>query len=139
MKYLEIRIMETKYATAKELKETFNFIIEDYNFKIIKEESLNYGSYVDFIGNGIKLSLGFDFKDYYFYFLIYKGENTKYSDDAYGKEIITFCDLALKYNIQFDCECLQPNTIDGYKNALTCNAQLLKDYGENILSGKVWF
>lgn len=131
--------MENKIASTNTIKEVFNFLTNEYGFKIIREESLNYGSYVDYVGNGIKISLGFDFKDYYFYFLIYKGEETEYSDAEYGKSIKSIEDLVLKNCPNYNIEDLQPNYAKGYSEALELNAKLFKRYGDEILSGKDWF
>jgi hypothetical protein len=129
--------MLREYANTNVIKQEFRFLEEIYNLKIINESNLNYGAYLDYVGNGIKISLGFDYKDYFFYFYIFKGENTKYTDqdDANQK---TFYDLALKENKNFDFTSLQPNN-EGYLDALKNNASILQKYGKNILTGKEWF
>lgn len=129
--------MLKEYATAEQIKDVFNFL-ENYGLFLIREETLNYGAYVEYKGNGIKVYLGFDYKDYQFNFLIYKDENLKYSDAAYGNEIKPFCDLAKKYDKDFDCNKLQPSLAEGYRQALNNNVELLVKYGANLLKGKEW-
>ena len=62
--------MNSKYAEVQIIIDSFSFL-EELGFVLTRSESLNYGSYVEFKGKGIKIYLGFDFKDYYFYFDIY--------------------------------------------------------------------
>jgi len=115
--------MKSIYATAKILRESFSFL-EKVGFKLTQEESLNYGSYVEFTGNGLKIQLNFDFRDYYFYFLLFKSEDLKYSDEAVGNDIIPFYSLTSYYNRND----LQPNKENGYELALKKNVDLLKNY-----------
>ncbi len=129
--------MTAKYLKADQIVNKFNFLIDE-GFSITKEETLNYGAYVEYKGNGIKIYLGFEFKSYTFYFDIYKSEALSYIDSAYGKEIISFCQLVKKYNQEYDCSNLQPNEKDGYEIAMENNVNVLKKYGKNILSGKEW-
>lgn len=130
--------MELQYASVKEIKSEFNFLL-DLGFSLVREEDLKFGSYVEFVGNGIKIYLGFDFKNYNFLFDIYKGEDLKYSDEAYGILIKPFYEIVKKYNLNFSIGELQPSKTEGYKNALHKNAVLLEKYGDKILCGKEWF
>lgn len=114
-----------KYPNASILKENFSFL-NDYNFEVVREDSLNYGSYVEYKGNGLKIYLGFDFKGYDFSFDLYKSDDLKYSDVAYGKAIISFCNLAKEMKIDYDCSKLQPDK--GYSEALLNNVTVLKEY-----------
>ena len=69
-KFLEINnrlVMSSIYPEAQIIKDSFSFL-ETLGFKVIRSESLNYGSYVEFKGNGMKIYLGFDFKSYAFSF-----------------------------------------------------------------------
>jgi len=129
--------MIPKYLEADQIVNKFNFLLDE-GFTVIREETLNYGAYVELKGNGIKIYLGFEFMTYTFYFYIYKFEDLQYSDSAYGKEIITFCHLAKKYNHEYDCSNLQPNEKDGCECAMDNNVNVLKKYGKKILSGKEW-
>ncbi|RNC79846.1 MAG: hypothetical protein ED557_11960 [Balneola sp.] len=129
--------MNPKYANTQIMKQSFSFL-GDLGFEISREENLNYGSYLEFIGNGLKIYLAFEFKSYTFSFDIYKGENSKYSDSAYGNDIISFCSLAKKYNSTYDCETLQPDN-SGYKNALMNNVNVLRKYIDRVLLGEIWF
>ena len=129
--------MSSLYADAQTLREKFSFL-ESLGFKVTREESLNYGAYVEFKGNGIKIYLGFDFKSYSFSFDIYKHEDLRYSDSAYGKEIIPFCSLAKAYDTNYNCNALQPNKQDGYDSALANNVSLLQRFGDKILAGQDW-
>ena len=127
-KFLEINnrlVMSSIYPEAQIIKDSFSFL-ETLGFKIIRSESLNYGSYVEFKGNGMKIYLGFDFKSYAFSFDLYKKEDLKYSDEAYGKDIVPFFSLDSSYN----CDELQPNKKDGYEKALKKNVEILKGYLE---------
>jgi hypothetical protein len=125
--------MNTKYAKAQILKESFSFL-ENFGFKVSREESCNYGSYVEYKGNGIKIYLGFDYKSYAFSFDLYKNENLQYSDVAYGKDIIPFYALAKRFNLEYKCEDLQPNIEDGYEMALKNNIKLLKSLIDVIVA-----
>jgi hypothetical protein len=129
--------MESKYATADEIKNKFLFL-KEYGFELSREETKNYGSYVEFKGNGIKIYLSFDYRDYFLYFLIIRGEETKYPNDNDNENIKSFCDLAKKYNADYNCNTLQPNYDEGYGKALNNNVTLLEKYGSNILKGKEW-
>lgn len=115
--------MSSIYPEAQIIKDNFSFL-EALGFKVIRSENLNYGSYVEFKGNGMKIYLGFDFKSYAFSFDLYKKEDLKYSDEAYGKDIVPFCLLDSSYS----CDELQPNKKDGYEEALKKNVDLLKAY-----------
>jgi len=119
-----------KYPNASILKEYFSFLNE-YYFEVVREDSLNYGSYVEYKGNGLKIYLGFEFKEYDFSFDLYKSDNLKYSDAAYGKEIISFCNLAKEMEIDYDCSKLQPDIEKGYREALLNNVKVLKEYLQN--------
>lgn len=127
MKYFKINNNENKYPNASTLKESFLFL-NDFDFKIIREESLSYGSYLEYKGNGLKIYLGFDFKDYRFSFDLYKKNDLKYSDIAYGISIIPFSDLATEIKTNYHCSELQPCKEKGYEDALKCNVILLKEY-----------
>jgi len=126
-----------KYAKAEEIKNRFHFL-ENIGFVLTREETLNYGSYVEYKGNGIKVYLGFDYKGYSFNFLLFRGEDLKYSDESYGNEIKSFCDLFKKYDLELECISLNPNYINGYEQALNNNAMLLEKYGDKVLKGKEW-
>lgn len=126
------------YAKADKISEMFSFVI-DYGLKLEREETLKYGSYVEYVGNGIRLYLGFDFKDYFFYFNFIRGENTKYPNDNDQENIKTFWDLAYKYVPNLNIEELKPDEEEGYFEALTLNADLLNKYGSKILTGEEWF
>ncbi len=115
--------MNNIYPNAEIIKDSFSFL-ETLGFRVVRTESLNYGSYVEFKGNGMKIYLGFDFKSYSFSFDVYRNEELSYSDDAYGKDIIPFCSL----NDSYSCEELQPNKENGYETALQNNVNLLKGY-----------
>jgi hypothetical protein len=115
--------MNSKYPEAQIIIDSFSFL-EELGYILTRSESLNYGSYVEFKGNGIRIYLGFDFKDYYFYFNIYNNENLKYSEDSFGKDIIPFSLLDSTFRIDE----LQPNREIGYEAALLNNAILLKSY-----------
>lgn len=130
--------MRRKTINADELRDKFDFLLE-YGLTLVRKETLNFGAYVAYKGNGVRVELGFDYRDYFFYFKIFKGENLKYSDAAFGKEIRSFCDLAEKYDPNYDCEKLQPNYQSGYEEALENNILLIKRHGESILKGNEWF
>lgn len=118
--------MKTLYPDAKIIKDNFSFL-EDFGFNVIKLESSKWGSDVVFKGNGIKIELSFDFRDYFFFFLLYKSDRLQYSDESVGKDIIPFGSLDSSYNY----EELQPNKKNGYERALRNNSNLLKKYLKN--------
>ena len=118
--------MKSSYPNTKIIINKFLFL-EEFGFRITREENLNFGSYVEFKGNGIKICLDFEFKSYIFSIDIYKNEELQYSDSAYGKEIISLCELAKRHFLIFDCSILQPNKELGYEASLDANAKLLKE------------
>ncbi len=130
--------MCNKLATAHKIKTQFTFL-EEWGLKLVREDTSNYGAYLEYVGNGVKVSFGFDYRDYYFYFYILKGENREYSDDEYGKNIGSVNDLVLLYEPNFDLSKLQPDYEIGYEKALELNAKILKKYGGEILKGEEWF
>lgn len=123
---------------ADVIKEAFLFL-EGYGLALTNEDTKNYGAYVAFKGNGVRVDLGFDYRDYSFYFYIYKGEDLGYTPFDDGKNIKSFCALAKKYSIDYDCGKLQPVYKQGYQEALVNNVMLLKQYGEQVLKGNEWF
>ncbi|MDX1907349.1 MAG: hypothetical protein SF053_09980 [Bacteroidia bacterium] len=126
-----------QYPQAEIIRERFKFL-EMYGFSISKEEDLPYGSYIEYIGRGLKIYLGFEYKEYWFDCDFYKGENTSYSDGAYGIDIISLCDLAKKHDHNFDCNYLQSNFSNGYEEVLHRNTMILKKYIDKLLTGE-WY
>ncbi|MDR0940659.1 MAG: hypothetical protein LBM68_00365 [Bacteroidales bacterium] len=126
--------MESK---TEEIKNHFLFL-EDYGLTLYQKKTSNSGSCIEFKGNGIKVHLVFDYKELWFYFSFFRGEELEYSDAAVWKEIFPFYALGEKYDKNFNWKDLQPEYV-GYKKALENNVLLLKQYGYNILTGKEWF
>lgn len=122
------------YPKAKVIKEKFIFL-ESFGFIIIELRDENYGSYILYKGNGIKIKLGFEYKGYFFICRIYKNENTEYSDDGVGTEIFTLCMLIKKYENITDCRFLQPNKLLGYESCIDINSIMLTKYLPKILDG----
>ena len=111
------------YPKAEVIKESFSFL-EELGFKVLTLETQQYGATVEFVGNGKKISLIFEYRDYFFSFLLYKRDDINYSDEAVGIDIIPF---SLLENASKFGE-LQPNEIDGYEIALKNNVELLGSF-----------
>lgn len=109
--------MQRTFAKTDEIKSLFHFLEKDFNFKIQREENLSYASIIEYVGNGRKVSLIFEIKDYYFYFLIFNGEETKYSDKEYGNKFNSVSNLILKYLPEFNIQELQPSLEKGCSEA----------------------
>jgi hypothetical protein len=130
--------MNEVYYKSDILIKEFEFL-KDKGFEVIKTEDSNIGTSVEFSNNLIRIHLVFDFKDFFYYFDIIKGKDTKSINENYFENKRTFWDLALKQNPNFDIEKLKPNKEDGSIKALKENAELLKKCGSKILSGEEWF
>jgi hypothetical protein len=130
-------MIENFYKSDTLIKE-FEFLKEK-GFKVIQNNDCNMGSSVEFTNNLIRIHLFFDYREFFYYFIIIRGKDTKYPNDNDQENIKTFWDLAIKQNHNFDLEKLKPNKEIGSKKALKENAELLKKYGSKILSGEEWF
>jgi hypothetical protein len=130
-----------KYTNSpQEIKEYFQFLIDEYKYSIIEESITNYGPsyiYINNIGN-IRVKLNYDYKDNFYYFEIIKGVNTKYPNDLDNENIRPLFKLVKKYEVDFDVRKLQPDN-NQYLEALKLNAEMLKKYGDKILKGQEWF
>jgi hypothetical protein len=127
-----------KYAKVEDLEQAFNFLTNEFGYSILEKQDSNLGPVLVYIKDELRISLYFDYRDYFFSFSLIKGENTLYPNDNDCKNIKTFWDLASYYNPNFDLNKLNPNEKTGYSEALKLNAELLLKYGRNILIGKEW-
>lgn len=126
--------------SPKEIKDFFQFLINDYNFYIKEESITNFGPRYIYINRkgDIKVKLNYDYKDNFYYFEIIKGKDTKYPNDSDNQNIKPLFRLAQKYDASFDIKKLQPDD-NQYLEALKMNAEMLKKYGDKILRGEEWF
>jgi hypothetical protein len=127
----------SNYFQSDKIIETFNFLIQK-GYKVVSQNDTNMGTSVEFSNENIRLHLSFDYRDYYFYFSIIKGKDTKYPNDIDNKNIKTFLDIGEKYVPNFSPENLFPSESNSSIIALEKNAQLLEKYGEKILTGQEW-
>lgn len=113
------------YPGPEVIKESFSFL-EELGFKVttLKTGQHGVGAIVEFVGNGKKIHLNFEYKEYYFWFKFYHRDDINYSDEAVGKDIIPF---SLLENASKFGE-LQPNEVDGYEIALKNNVELLRSF-----------
>ncbi|EQA38906.1 hypothetical protein LEP1GSC047_0162 [Leptospira inadai serovar Lyme str. 10] len=118
-------------------KRYFKFLIDDFKYKLVKDTRESMSHVIEYQGNNRKIRLNFDLRDNFFYFRIYNGLDVKYSDTD-RENIKVFPDLIKKFNLPLKLKELQPDKKQ-FDLALKKNAELLKNYGKDILTGKEWF
>ena len=110
------------YAKTSEISKAFSFLVEN-GFKICKEDNQNTGAYIEYCGDKLRITLGFDYREYTFYFYVYLNNKMKYSDLEVGRNIIPFERLR---ECEFEDSELQPRADIGYSRALHNNVSVLK-------------
>jgi hypothetical protein len=116
----------------------FDFIITEKGFKLTNCEDLNSGVIVDYTNGIVRVHLYYDYRDNFFYFSFIKGINTQFPNDHDTENIKIFYDIIDKFSLPIEYKNLQPND-ENYLTALELNAEILKKYADDILSGKEWF
>lgn len=118
-----------------DLKAYFQFLIDIYNYKLVREEVNNTTMEVDYVNaqNTRKIKLSYDIRDNAFYFYVIRGAKGNFPEpySGHNAEVLLFHDIFNKYaNIPF--KKIQPDDKQ-YKTSLKLNAILLEKYGGKLL------
>jgi hypothetical protein len=104
-----------------EVHELFDFLKNEYNYKIVESGWKTVSYIVKYEKENIKIVLNFDIKDNAFYFYVLKGD-----------EEISFITLFKRFEKISSPKKFIPDESQ-YLEALKLNAELLKKYGDKIL------
>lgn len=118
----------------KKQKEYFDFLLTEYNFHLTEERETDFGFINEYRKHGLRVHLNYDIRDNFFYFVLIRGDNTKYPNDKDNDNIRPFFLLFKEFDHDLDPKKLQPDN-EQYLISLKKNAMLLKRYGEKILRG----
>ena len=118
-------------------KKEFEFLINDYQYKLTECESSNDGFILVYKKNERRVRFYYDYKENTFYFRLINGSNTKFPNDDDLLNIKLFFELFKKYDPLLDSNFFEP-TKEGYEGALHRNAEYLKKYGDKVLKGIEW-
>jgi hypothetical protein len=117
--------------SIEDIKKEFAFLVEDYNFNLIKESSTNKGVTYLYYKGEIRINLYYDYRENFFYFEIIKGKETQIPNDKDFKNIIPFYKFVQSYEPSFDINKLQPDDYQ-YIDALKINALAIRKYGDKM-------
>lgn len=124
---------------TRKAKECFRFLVNEYNFKIFKDDKMTFGHKLIYRKKDIFVVLYYEFYNAFFYFKIIKGSDTAHTNDSGDTYILPFYRLFKKYDKNLNSSKIQPDDKKRqYTNALKLNAELLRKYGREILSLKKW-
>jgi len=128
--------MNTDKYNPQAIRDAFKFLVDEFGYIVTLDKETNYSFILDFVGNDRQVHLNHDYKDDTFYFRIYRGANTKYSDHD-RENIRAFWEIFKYFEPDLDSKELDPVN-QTCKEAALINAGLLKKYAVPILRGEQW-
>jgi len=117
-------------------KKMFNFLIEEYQYFLVKSVKTDFGYIDEYRNNNIRIVMNYDVRDNIFYFDIINGYNTTYPNDSDNENIKMFHDLFSKHET-VALQRVMPDEKQ-YVQSLYLNAVLLRKYGDKVLRGEEW-
>jgi hypothetical protein len=121
----------------EKLKQEFSFLVSNFGFELITDESKNFGCKLEYEFGEIRLYLFYDFRENFFNFCFVRGSKTKVPNDNDPKNIKTFFQVFNRYEPELTLNSIEPNS-EGYELALKRNVELLKKYSSQILREYEW-
>jgi hypothetical protein len=103
------------------VSKSFAFLHEEWKFELLRSDNFNYGCYFEYLKGKLKIYLGYDYKDNFFYFeFIVNGNH------------VSFINFFKEKEPNIDWKIFKPNDYQ-YKESLLHNVQYLKKYKDEIL------
>jgi len=103
------------------ISKNFTFLCEEWKFKIIREENLNYMCVLEYRKGQLIIRTAYDYKENFFYFsFILNSERTP------------FIELFQKKESSVDWRLFEPDDFQ-YKESLMRNVEYLKKYKDDVL------
>lgn len=124
----------------EEMQSAFSFLVDEYHFKLVRNERMNYGYILEYLFKELKIYIYCDYMENRITFFLIKGSKTSEFDNESGN-VKWFFDLFKKYEPSLEFKELQPDASGNYKKAVSRNIELLRKYGDAILlsGGDKWF